>query len=522
MTLFKQVGSCAMAAVWFGCQVPSDETTDDRSWAAMTPGGQTPVPYPNDSGLGYYEYLPEGYGTGTRFPIIIFFHDAPERGDGSLAELPRVLKHGPPKLIEGGKAFPAIVISPQIDIDSSWSPSITTPFVDYILNRYDVDLERIYFTGLSMGGEGTWLYAKANPGIPAAIVPICAPDNSTDYSLLRDLPTWTFHTLRDFVVPISETEDILAKVTGVRPVTTGNGGKTGYFQASSWSWRTGQAAPTPGENPTFTVYSGSGHDAWTAAYNNQAMWDWLFTRRWTLPPPSSDIVFQQSFLRSASVSDYMNFDAPTIAQFNDIGSQSNGGTFSINGQGRLQLVRAGSTDAATNRAAVTRWTDLAGPPAVLHASFDLGVSNWRLTPYQSAAMVMRFSRLNGSLHPGDGDVAAGTFQTVVARGRGPGRFTLAAEGFESAPLAADGTLHHVDVFLNKSGAAADYRAPDGSLQSLQDNGVALWVNGNAVVASAAASNGSESTLTDFRIRWVHGDDATWVLDNFLFRRTLPQ
>jgi predicted peptidase len=196
----------------------------------MTPGSQTPVPLPNPSGRGYYEYRPAGYGTGTRSPLIVFFHGSGERGNGSLEKLPRVLSHGPPKLIARGQSLPAIVISPQTE--DRWSPSITTPFIDYLLSHYDVDLDRIYITGLSLGGEGAWLYAKSNPGIPAALVPICGPDNNTGYGVLRDMPTWVFHTIGDAIVPISNTQDILAEVTGLRPAVTGNDGKTRLFPES--------------------------------------------------------------------------------------------------------------------------------------------------------------------------------------------------------------------------------------------------------------------------------------------------
>jgi dienelactone hydrolase len=516
MSSLKQIGLCAVAAVWLGCNDPMEEATTTETWESMTPGGQTPVPLPNPSGRGYYEYLPAGYGTGTRFPLIVFFHGAGERGNGSLAELPRVLKHGPPKLIENGKAFPAIVISPQTA--TNWLPSITTPFVNYLLANYDVDPDRVYITGLSLGGEGTWRHALANPGIPAAIVPICGPDNSTGYGVLSQIPTWVFHRAGDTVVRISESQDILVEVTGVRPDVTGNEGKTGYFNGSAWGWRAGQAAPATGENPTFTVYTGTSHDAWTAAYNNQAMWDWLFAQR-RPTPPGSNLVFQQDFQSSTSVSSYANSTHPTIGQFNDIGGQVNSGTFSING-GRLRLARTG--DGTDNDAAIMRWTDLAGPPAVLHVAFDVGVSGWTLSPYQSGALVLNVGHFTGLVPYDSGGVAAGIFHSIAVKGEGIGQFTIMTSGIKSSLLAANGTLHHVDLFLNKSGAAASYRAPDGSLRSLQNNGVALWVNGAAVVVSGAASNGSSSTLTDFRLRWPGADNGTWLLDNFVIKRAFPQ
>ncbi len=466
-----------MAAAWFGCQVSVDEVTNEQTWAAMTPGGQTPRPDTPDQPCGYYEYLPDDYPTGTSFPLIVFLHGIGERGNGSLAELPRVLKHGPPKLIEDGKEFPAIVISPQLPASySKWEASFTTPCVAYILEHYKVDRSRVYVTGLSLGGEGTWLYAMANTGIPAALVPICGPKRTTGHGILGDMPIWVFHRIGDPTVPISSSQNILEEITGVKPDVTGQAGKTGYFQPSAWNWRAGDAAPGPGENPTFTVYAGSGHDAWTAAYNNQAMWDWLFAQRRT----SSITVFQQDFQSSTSLSSYEAPTTPDIGQFNDIGGQPNSGTYSING-GRLRLVRTGSS--SDNDAAITRWTDLAGPPAVLHAAFDVGVSGWTATPYQSDAMMFNVGRIDGFLPYDSWGATNRSFQSISVKGKGPGQFSVTASGIESAPLAANGALHHVNLFLNKSGAAANYRGPDGVVRSLQNNGVALWVNGAAVVAN---------------------------------------
>jgi dienelactone hydrolase len=424
-----------------------------------------------------------------------------------------VLGHGPPKLIEDGKELPAIVISPQTATD--WSASITTTFVSYLLNHYDVDPDRVYVTGLGIGGEGTWLYASDHADTVAAIVPIAGAASGTS---LRETPIWSFYNHTDPTLPgdsLAGIEDALEQLTGARPEPVP--GYTGYFNGLSWRWRMGQAAPGADENPTFTVHENTGPDAWTAAYDNQAMWSWLFAQSRASTGDGS-IVFKQVF--QCPILDCDDPDRPDLSEFNDIGVQPNGGYFSID-QGRLQLVRTAST--ATDRnAAITRWTDLAGPPAVLHAAFDLGVSGWTASPYQAGAMVLTFGNLTGPVRLDAGDVAAGTFQTIAVKGKGPGQLALVAAGVESAPLAADGTLHHVEVFLNKSGAAASYRAPDGALRSLQDSGVALWVNGAAVVMSAAANSGADSALTDFRIRWATGDNGTWLLDNFLFKRALPQ
>lgn len=248
------------------------------SGAPTPPGRQLPRPLPNPAGLGYHEYLPAGYGAGARFPLIVFLHGSGERGDGSRRELARVLDHGPPRLLAEGAELPAIVISPQLpEGPLRWSAAVTTPFIDHILSAHAVDPDRIYVTGLSLGGEGAWVYGRTHPDRVAAIVPVCGPRSGSGYGVLRGVPVWAFHTSGEQIVPIHTSVDTLAEVTGVAPAYTA--GHTGYFDGARWSWRPGEAAPGPGENPVFTVYPGTSHDAWTPAYANAALWRWLFAQR---------------------------------------------------------------------------------------------------------------------------------------------------------------------------------------------------------------------------------------------------
>lgn len=466
---------------------------------------------------GYLQYLPAGYQPGGSYPLVVFFHGRGEWGNGTT-ELYKVSKHGPPKLINNGKSFPAIVISPQHPTSTgTWTTSVTTAFVNYLLSYYAVDRERIYITGLSLGGLGTWDYARANRDLVAAIVPVCGGGSSTTgYEILRGLPIWAFHREGDSVVPISSTINRLKVITGVDPQPI-QPGSTGYFKGS-WTWRTGQLKPAAGsnENPLFTVYpypgTGDGHDAWTAAYNNQEMWDWLFAQRRT------GSIFQQDFQSSTLVASYVNATNPSSGQFNDISAKANGGTWSIN-QERLQIARAGSS-ATDNDAGLTRHTDLAGPPSVLHVTFDLSVAGWTLSPYQTNAAVLSIGNFTGLIDYGSGGVAASVFQNVGFNGKGPGSFSVGIIGGESAALPTDGTAQRVALFLNNSGAATDYRAPDGTLKPLQSDGVALWVNGAPVVLNGLASNGDSSALTDFRLRWGSADNGTWTIDNIVMRSAL--
>lgn len=505
-----------VASCWSGCTDTGPAGGVEPASAveqAATSGVQTAHPLPNDAGLGYYEYLPAGYETGAQFPLMVFFHGIGERGNGST-ELSKVLTWGPPELIKDNvRQFPAIVISPQLSTSSAtWSNAITSPFVDYILNHYHVDRSRIYITGLSLGGGGTWNYAKHHPNTVAAIVPVVGTRDETGYSVLHSMPIWTFHRISDNTVPISAAVSILQEATSFDPQPL-QPGSTAYFNGTGWTWRPGEGAPGPGEYMAFTVYTGSAHDEWKLAYNNQAMWDWLFSQR------LGHTLLQQDFQSSTSVGSYVS-STPTSGQVNDISAEANGGAWSIN-QGRLQLARTGSS-AADNAAGITRWTDFAGPPALLHVAFDVGVSGWTSSPFQSGAMGLSIGAIAGFSDYSNGNVAAATFHTISVKGEGVGQFSIMSAAAKSALLPADGTLQHVALFLNKSGAAASYRAPDQSLRSLRDNGAALWVNGAPVVVDDVAASGTSSALTDLRIRWATADNGTWLLDNVFIDDVFPQ
>jgi len=102
--------------------------------------------------MGYLLYLPQEYATKESWPLVLFLHGSGERGD----DLELVKKHGPPKLIGDGKAFPFIVVSPQCPNDQSWEPIQLTALLDEVTKTQKVDQDRIYVTGLSMGGFATW------------------------------------------------------------------------------------------------------------------------------------------------------------------------------------------------------------------------------------------------------------------------------------------------------------------------------------------------------------------------------
>jgi poly(3-hydroxybutyrate) depolymerase len=259
------------------------------------PLGTTTAPY------GFYQYLPFGYDSGSpdEWPVIIFLHGLGETGDGT-SQLSDVLVHGIPKNINNGTQYPFVAISPQSP--GQWSVSNLDALVQYIKNTYQVDDDRIFLTGLSMGGLGTWNYARTNPEELAAILPMCASQTTIDGSKLVNVPTWVFHSWGDtynnatssaysvqWVNSIAGARmgtgptDVMANYPGTYsgppgPDQTSDKDRTASFNATTgaWTWQDGVVRAT-GSHPTLTLYSNTSHDCWTRTYNNATPLNWLLS-----------------------------------------------------------------------------------------------------------------------------------------------------------------------------------------------------------------------------------------------------
>jgi predicted peptidase len=194
-------------------------------------------------GLDYLLYLPEGYeDSDDSYPLMLFLHGAGESGD----DLEKVKMHGPPKLIEAGRDFPFIVVSPQSP-GRGWNPETLSALLDEVIASHRVDEDRVYLTGLSMGGFGTWALASADPGRFAAIAPICGGGDPRTADRIKDLPIWVFHGAKDNVVPLSSSERMV------------------------------DALKELGSEVEFTVYPEAGHDSWTMTYENPELFEWFLS-----------------------------------------------------------------------------------------------------------------------------------------------------------------------------------------------------------------------------------------------------
>jgi predicted peptidase len=194
----------------------------------------------------YLLYLPKDYGEENKtWPLMLFLHGAGERG----SDLNRVKKHGPPKLIEQGKDLPFIVVSPQCPAGQWWPECLDTllALLDEVESSYAVDRERVYLTGLSMGGFGTWSLACQQPDRFAAIVPICGGGPWYLADRLKGTPVWAFHGAKDAVVPLRLSEEMV------------------------------DAVQRRGGDAKLTVYPEANHDSWTLTYDNPELYTWFLS-----------------------------------------------------------------------------------------------------------------------------------------------------------------------------------------------------------------------------------------------------
>jgi predicted peptidase len=202
--------------------------------------------------LDYYLYLPPNYeDSQEKFPLMLFLHGSGERGDN----LERVKLHGVPKILES-QDLPFIVISPQCPIRSWWSSHLPAlkALIDQLIETEKVDTQRIYCTGLSMGGYGTWHMALEYPNLFAAIAPVCGGwlwgfDFYERICEIAHLPVWAFHGEQDEEVPAQDSVQMIEMLN------------------------------ICGENAKLTLYPELGHNSWTVTYANPELYTWFLEQR---------------------------------------------------------------------------------------------------------------------------------------------------------------------------------------------------------------------------------------------------
>lgn len=226
-----------------------------------------PRQFASDDGqvLNYRLLKPKDFKSTSIYPLVIFLHGAGERGDDNKAQL----VHGMKEFCkpQWREKFPCYVLAPQCPKEQKWAdidwtkpgvelPSkisrsleITLQVVDQMIENATIDKERIYITGLSMGGYGTWDALVRRPDFFAAALPICGGGDPNTAAQIKHIPIACFHGSNDTAVTPDKSRKMI------------------------------EALRQSGSKPVYVEYPGVGHDSWTQTYADEDNIQWLFDQR---------------------------------------------------------------------------------------------------------------------------------------------------------------------------------------------------------------------------------------------------
>ncbi len=199
------------------------------------------------------------------FPLIIFLHGAGERGTDNEKQIIHIKELFVNK--SNYMQYKAFVVAPQcpeekkwVEVDwsaqshtlpksPSWAMTNLISLLSELIKTYPIDTNRIYITGVSMGGYGTWDLISRKPELFAAAIPICGGGDEKMAKKIKDIPIWAFHGSSDKVVPVSRSRNMI------------------------------KAIRNAGGTPKYTEYKGVGHGSWFKAYKEKGLLEWLFEKK---------------------------------------------------------------------------------------------------------------------------------------------------------------------------------------------------------------------------------------------------
>ena len=249
MTAIYKFTPLVLISLLVGCtQMEKNSVVSDTPQSSSQHSKTFEKTISKDLSCNYLLFLPEGYEAQDKeWPLILFLHGAGERGN----DLTKVKVHGPPKIVEKQKDFPFIVVSPQCPEGQWWTDNLDMliNLLDEIIARYNVDKDRVYLTGLSMGGFGSWALAAKYPDRFAAVAPVCGGALQTNAYSLADVPIWVFHGAKDPTVPVFRSQEMYDSIT------------------------------RRGGDIKITIYPDAYHDSWTQTYENPELYDWFLEHK---------------------------------------------------------------------------------------------------------------------------------------------------------------------------------------------------------------------------------------------------
>jgi predicted peptidase len=198
----------------------------------------------------FWLYLPKRYEQASKekpMPLIIYLHGSSRRG----RDIEQVKANGLAPLMDERDDFEFVVASPQALAKHAWQrcwqPDDVIVLLDHLLATYHIDPKRVYLTGLSMGGYGTWAAIGKHAERFAAAAPICGGGDPASAKDIGKLPVWAFHGGDDRVVPVERSREMVHAIQA----TKGKG------------------------KAKLTVYPGVGHDSYTRTYANSKLYEWF-------------------------------------------------------------------------------------------------------------------------------------------------------------------------------------------------------------------------------------------------------
>lgn len=215
--------------------------------------------------LLYRLLKPKNYDASKKYPLVLFLHGAGERGNNNSAQLVHGMGDFASDKIMAD--YPAFVLAPQCPagdkwVDVDWSADkhdmpekpaspmrLTLAVIEKLSKEFSIDADRLYITGLSMGGYGTWDAIQRHPKLFAAAAPICGGGDPKLAEKIAKLPIWAFHGDQDKAVKVERSREMIAAIKAA------------------------------GGQPKYTEYPGVGHDSWTQSYKNPEFYQWLFAQR---------------------------------------------------------------------------------------------------------------------------------------------------------------------------------------------------------------------------------------------------
>ena len=201
------------------------------------------------NGLPCRVYAPEGLVRSyEQYPLVLYLHGAGQRGDNNRAQTRKNSVMQTLLNKENLAAYPCFVLAPQCPANGWWEAEVLMGLLEEFRAEYPVDPARIYITGLSMGGYGTWAMLAAYPDYFAAAVPICGGGDPETAPLFKGVPIWAFHGAKDDVVLLGSSDEMI--------------------------W----ALEAAGAHTKYTVYHTEKHRSWERAYREPELFSWLFAQ----------------------------------------------------------------------------------------------------------------------------------------------------------------------------------------------------------------------------------------------------